>query len=252
MIRLNGIEIKPDIFPDKTSQVWNLDLSQHDKAVQIIEWDFENEAEFMQLAQLVDLIRMELGSSINLQISYLPYARQDKKISNETTFALHTFAKLLNSLNIDLIDVLDPHSYVAHELIGNIEAHYHTATIGNIIQDYGVVFFPDAGAQLKYTKVFKELLESKTEIYGKKVRNQQTGLIENYVIYGTAHAVGRKVLIIDDICDGGSTFCKAAQMLKASGVAQVDLYVSHMINKNVKQKLQDAGITKVFTGQGEI
>lgn len=257
MISLNNLEVKPDIFPDKTSQVWNVDvhslIAGNLKEYHHVEWDFENEAEFIHLAQLVQLIRTEsTNEKIKLSISYLPYARQDKLISNETTFALRTFAQLLNFLKIDKIEIFDPHSYVATDLIHRSEAFYVKPILLKLLPDYKVVFFPDNGAQLKYSKVFSAHLKDTVEIYGKKVRNQQTGLIENYVIYGTAHAVNQKVLIIDDICDGGATFCSAAKMLKASGIAQVDLYVSHMINKNVKQKLQDAGITKVFTGQGEI
>ena len=36
-----------------------------------------------------------------------------------------------------------------------------------------------------------------------------------------------KILIVDDICDGGMTFIKVAEVLKNFGTKQIDLAVSH-------------------------
>lgn len=40
MIKVNGIEIKADIFPDKTSQVWKLPDEFFNSAVIDITWEF--------------------------------------------------------------------------------------------------------------------------------------------------------------------------------------------------------------------
>ena len=54
MIKLNGVEIKPTIFPDGTSQVWKIDDISTD--VQVIEWEYENDAEIFHICQLAELI----------------------------------------------------------------------------------------------------------------------------------------------------------------------------------------------------
>ena len=76
MILLNGTEIKPTIFPDGTSQVWKIDESIFKKRLifeQHIEWEFESEGEFMQVAQLCDLIAAKGGYVDMLYIPYFPY-----------------------------------------------------------------------------------------------------------------------------------------------------------------------------------
>ena len=85
MINVNGIILNITTFSDKTTQVWkltNLKNSLH------VVWDFENESEIIHLAQLKDLADASGIDFSTLLISYLPYARQDKEVSNETTFAL--------------------------------------------------------------------------------------------------------------------------------------------------------------------
>lgn len=83
------------IFPDKTSQVWKLDPEiLEEENVEII-WRFDHEGELFQLQQLRDLL-YSYHVWPSLYIEYLPYARQDKRISNETTWALSSFAQLLN------------------------------------------------------------------------------------------------------------------------------------------------------------
>ena len=63
MIKLNGHIITPTIFPDKTSQVWKLEQDWFFPTNNVITWEFENEAEFMQLAQLNDLVQATCGSA---------------------------------------------------------------------------------------------------------------------------------------------------------------------------------------------
>ena len=96
MIKLNGHLVTPTIFPDKTSQVWKIPKSHFNKKENVITWEFENEGEFMHLAQLKVLLDIDYFSSkVVLDMPYLPYARQDKDITNESTFALYPFALLL-------------------------------------------------------------------------------------------------------------------------------------------------------------
>jgi len=143
MIYLNDIAIVPTIFPDRTSQVWKLKtLSGR------VRWEFQGENEFMHLAQLSEL----LEKPKKLYMPYLPYARQDKDISNEKTFAFRVFAKLLNSLDFDEVSSLDPHSAVPSGLIKNFEALSAHSYIEKAIHACGasVVCYPDKGALDKY------------------------------------------------------------------------------------------------------
>jgi len=249
MITLNGTKIRPIIFPDKTSQVWKVEGIGPNCWTQRITWDFENEAEFMHLAQLVDLLKAEAPESwIELTIPYLPYARQDKAVSNSATFALRTFCKLLNTLDVKEIIYFDGHSDVPLALLKKASPFFPMERFNMALKmcEADTIAFPDAGANNRY-KVDSNL----HRIVAEKTRNQETGYIEKYEIT-EGHPEGRKILIVDDICDGGMTFKLLAESLLDRGAKEVNLYVTHGIFSKGVQTLKDSGINRVFTYKGEI
>ena len=83
MITLMGKEIKPTRFPDGTTQVWKLDEELFKTKELTIDWRFEREDEFFVVAQLRMLLQLH---KLHLHVPYFPFARQDKVVSNETTF----------------------------------------------------------------------------------------------------------------------------------------------------------------------
>lgn len=251
MIYLNGQPLPVTVFPDNTSQVWKLNpnLTHGDREV-FVRWTYSHEGEFLQLAQLKDLLDSQ-NFIASLMLDYLPYGRQDKEISNTTTFALRTFAKLLNTLGFDEVVIQDPHSEIALDLIVKSRAIYPKKVLENVIFNSKITMacYPDKGAVTKYSKVYKELIGD-AYIYGEKVRDQLTGNITSYEIVGNPH--GENVLIVDDICDGGATFKLLAKDLLAAGAKSVALFVTHGIFSRGVKTLLDAGISKVYTRDGEM
>lgn len=252
MIYLNGTQFETTRFPDNTSQVWKIPLIQRKQTpIAFIEWEYSNEAEFLEIAMLKDLLDSE-GTPTILKIKYLPYGRQDKEVSNDATFALRTFAKLLNSLAFQEVVIMDPHSTIAIDLINNSRARYPKDQISKLILcDYfDIACYPDKGACSKYIEVYKELIGNRY-VYGEKVRDQATGNILKYDLIGGDKVKGQKVLIIDDICDGGMTFKILAKDLLDAGALEVNLFVTHGIFSKGINTLKEAGITHVFTQDGE-
>jgi len=247
MLKLNGLKITPTIFPDKTSQVWKIPLPDDYNAPITIYWEFESESEFMHLAQLVNLLRYSGYFTISLYMPYLPYGRQDKNMSNNSTFALSTFARLINSLDILEITVIDAHSD-SYKLIKRCKNIYPEKEIGKVLElvDPHILAFPDTGACVRYSSHFQYPV-----VVGHKVRNQETGYIEKYDIDGS-NPKGRDVLIIDDICDGGMTFILLAKELLNHGARSVNLYTTHGIFSKGVRVLKDAGISRIFTFKGEV
>jgi ribose-phosphate pyrophosphokinase len=252
MLKLNGHQITPTIFPDKTSQVWKLP----DEAFSIgrgdhhrIEWCFEGEGEFLHLNQLKALldIRHE-GIPCKLFIDYLPYARQDKLVSNETTFALYPFIWLLNQLGFEKIGILDPHSSVA-SLIKKGEALYPFIELDKAwtATESELAAYPDKGAAGKYAHLYHF-----DYVCGQKVRDQSSGDIMTYDLVQQHHRVeGKKVLIVDDICDGGATFVCLAKSLYSAGATSVNLFVTHGLFTKGLEPLFNAGIRRIFSKKGE-
>ncbi len=245
MIKVNDIEIVPTIFPDGTSQVWKIPEELRRRHV-FIEWDFQHEGEIMHLAQLQTLLGA-WGVNANLTMRYLPYARQDKTPGNGQTFALHAFARLINELNFCKVSALDPHSAEAGKLIKNFHAINPRPFIemAKRLCAASAICYPDTGASLRHG------LLGDREIICQKVRDEATGRILEFNI-GTESVADERVLIVDDICDGGATFILAADALIAAGAAKICLYVTHGIFSRGLAPLLDAGITRIFTKDGEV
>lgn len=249
MIYLNGKPIIPTIFPDKTSQVWNipgLDKYGRDKIARV-SWKFESEAEFMHLAQLKTLLD-EYGYTSYLTLPYLPYGRQDKYVINSNTFALTTFANLLNSLQFKSVTIQDPHSSETLRLIERSVDFYpnHMVKTAFTTTNSDLVCYPDRGAVTKYESIYNFPFT-----YGFKERDFD-GTITSYRLTQTAVVKDKNVLIVDDICDGGATFVKLAKLLYDAGATSVSLMVTHGLFTKGLEPLFNAGIKHIYTSDGEV
>lgn len=248
MIHLNGHLVMPTIFPDKTSQVWKIP-EEFFLQESVVTWSFDEEGELLHLAQLKMLL--DAWKCVTcLKLPYLPYGRQDHAITNGHTFALRTFARLLNSLEFSRVTITDPHSSSALVLIHNSEAIYPTKEVRQAFIDTksNIVCYADEGALKKY--VCGWIYYSLQYMHGTKSRDQSTGkILFNHI---STNPLGQVVLIVDDICDGGSTFIMLAKKLFDAGAAEVHLFVSHGLFSKGHACLREAGIKRIFTKEGEI
>lgn len=244
MIVVNEKPINITRFPDGTSQVWKLD-SVGDTAT--VRWRFQSEDEVIHLAQLAALLD-SMGVSKTLEIDYLPYARQDKPIGNDSTFALRVFAPMLNAMGWKEVVLHDPHSEIAEALIERTRVSYfaHEAVLCMKATGADLLCFPDAGALAKY----KPLFWGVPHVSAEKGREPLTGRVTTGLIHG--EVAEAKVLIVDDICDGGATFIGLAAKLREAGAVDVFLFVSHGLFTRGVNALTGAGISRVFIPTGEV
>lgn len=256
MIKLNGQQINSTLFPDGTSQVWNISLDTLSKSVSSnifnIEWEFSHEAELFHLMQLVELLKtFQPEYQRHLNMDFLPYGRQDKIVSNSTTFALTTFAKILNTMEFDKVTSLDTHNpEVTSWLINNFKNIFPYTQIQAAVDncDPDVLCFPDKGAITRYGKELAFL--GKIHVYGEKERDQLSGHITKYVLHGDV--LDRDVLMVDDLCDGGMTFILMAKALLTNGAKSVNLYTTHGVYSKGLRPLKEANIQRIFNKDGEV
>jgi ribose-phosphate pyrophosphokinase len=261
--------IKPTMFPDKTSQVWKLpeDLFKINRAY-VIDWRFEEEREFFDLANLVALINQSTyDSKIHLHVPYFPYARQDKHISNTTTFALKPFLHFLSMLRLNSITMVDVHNEDAAlsmrsksilntpvKMINLSVEHIHR----NLIEDIkpNLLVFPDEGAAKRYSvgkdKIFyfyvHDFVLRVPTIACRKKRDQETGNIIGHELLGEVNLQpNSNVLLLDDLCDGGATFISVAKALRAiEPNITIHLFTTHGIYSKGREHLLDNGIDHVY------
>jgi ribose-phosphate pyrophosphokinase len=238
--------IKTNIFPDKTSQVWKLPQEVlgnihplSPKYEYKITWHFESEAEIMHIFQLFDLLRIT-GKVVELFIPYFPYARQDKAISNETTFAQNSFfTHVLAGHPVTVFDIHNPSICATNNIYNITPEKFIVKSMIDAKTD--LICYPDKGAAKRYTELADFIVAD-------KVRDQLTGKITGHELLESNHSLeGKTILVVDDLCDGGATFISVCKMLKEKGASNVDLYVSHGVFSNGVHVLKHAGIRNIYT-----
>lgn len=216
-----SIKINPASINEQTKIVANL----------------HNSDSIISLLLVVDAIRrINPETKINLIIPYFPYARQDRVCNPGESLSVKVMADLINLLHCQQVTIYDPHSDVTPALINNCTVITLADVIKNsllnrFIHDNKLTLLsPDAGAEKKVSLVAKTLstsLFSVPFICASKVRDTLTGKIITTKIHDCVQSLN--ILIVDDICDGGSTFIELAKLLRNQGANDLYLYVTHGI-----------------------
>lgn len=246
MIKVNGQVINPLIFSDNTSQVWK--YLYHTNSFNSIIWEYENESEVFHIFQILHFLNENSFCRTQLLVNYLPYARQDKSININETFALKTFIKLLDNfkqgLSVHVVDVHNPKALPEyfHNLVPNDRIKQVILEV-----DPDLICFPDKGASLRGYRT-----QGIETITLDKKRNQSTGEIEGLEYLGNLDLKGKSALIVDDLCDGARTFIEASKLLYKLGVSEVNLYTSHGIYSKGTKVIFDSGIKRIFNYKEEV
>jgi len=249
MIKIGEYIVKPTVFPDGTTQIWGIpeDLLLKYR----VEWTYHGDEEIFYLVQLGMLIRSYNVTHDNviqiprLYVDTLPYARQDKEVSNKTTFALHALINMLERYYIiETIDVHNPK--IRNDIIINTIPN---EVISEVINDCNpdLICFPDTGASKRGydTQGLPSFSLSKN-------RDQTTGEILGLKCDLPLDLNRKSVILIDDLCDGGGTFIAACKLLKDMGASKVYLYTTHGLYTKGTKKLFDAGLDRIFNYKEEV
>lgn len=156
---------------------------------------------------------------VDLILPYLPYARADRRFVDGDCYGLKTFGTIIDGLGFDHVITLDAHSPKAKKLIGNLVDVSPASLIEKVRLElnYPMVVLPDEGASRYGFDTHA--------VRGTKHRNQETGVIESFTL--DRPTLNRRVLVVDDICDGGATFIKLAEAMPSA--KERYLYVTHGI-----------------------
>jgi ribose-phosphate pyrophosphokinase len=200
-----------------------------------------NSDDVMTLMMLVDAMRNMGCISIRLTMPYIPYARQDRVCNEGEAFSIRVFAKIINSLGFASVSVWDAHSDVSTKLIErciDIPSEQLMMVDTRITQwirhrnlnEYPMYLVsPDKGAVEKTKAIFTAIGQFKGIIQADKERDLATGKIIRTVVKGLPDDIANaRLLVVDDICDGGRTFIELAKVLRPY-CKEMSLYVTHGI-----------------------
>lgn len=189
----------------------------------------QNSDDVMGLVMTVDALKRAYPhvKDLGLFMPYVPYARQDRVCNQGESLSIAAFAKIINSLGFSLVNILDPHSPVTTALLDNCHAEDQYSVFHEIYDSFREVYIvaPDAGATKK-CEDFAKRVGAAGVITCSKTRELSTGKITG--LSCEADVTGLRLLVLDDICDGGRTFIELSQLF-GSKPKVLDLAVTHGI-----------------------
>lgn len=246
MLLLNGQPIDHFIFPGGEFQV---KLPHDIKEERItLTWKPIDASELTFLALAVSALKNMGIWDIDLDIMYLPYARQDRVCSIGEAHSLKVMCRFLETLELTTIRIWDVHNEAAtQELLSDYDIGFVTATNifdrFHILDDFDlsnlILCSPDDGGFGRVADICNYFDLSQPVILHKE-RCPDTGRIIGMKPDKYNRCIeGWNILIVDDICDGGGTFNQAAQILREHGAVNLYLYATHGIFSKGLDLLQE-------------
>jgi ribose-phosphate pyrophosphokinase len=207
--------------------------------------------DIMTLIMLTDALRRYNSGSVHkirLTMPYVPYARQDRVCNEGEAFSIKAFASIINMLNFSSIVITDPHSDVTTALIDRCVVANQSSAMGHhgelktwYLAEEAPMYLvaPDAGSVKKIYQVAKDFPKFKGIIFAEKVRDVATGkILHTKVAELPPDVADAKLLIVDDICDFGTTFVELSKVLRPH-CREINLFVTHGIFSGGKNRMLD-------------
>lgn len=238
MILVNDHPIEFTQFPNGETVVDKKTIKSYARGgYSVVTLKYETDADLLHLLFVRECLT---AHRLTLRIRYMPYSRMDRPV-DPYLFTLRDVCRFINAMKFRNVIVEEPHSDVTLALLDNSQAVYPTIDLLDEVENqigfnrsYDYLFFPDAGAHKRYGG----LLDHNVAV-GYKHRDPKTGeLTGEMEMIGLKAAMGRKVLILDDLCSKGGTFIMAAKELDVIA-REVHLFVAHCENSMWKGNLLD-------------
>ncbi|MEK7072886.1 MAG: ribose-phosphate diphosphokinase, partial [Patescibacteria group bacterium] len=183
------------------------------------------------LLELVALVHAldEAGARVSLAIPHLAFARLDRLTGRGESALGVAIARLLATLPVRRITVLDVHSDAILRALGprakNLSALSHVAALLRNVK-IDTVVAPDRGA-LPRARKLAALLPGRVGVAWIEKTRLGPGKTRAEKLHGTVR--GKSVLVVDDMIDSGDTIRTAVRLLGASGASHMRVAATHGI-----------------------
>ena len=228
LVHLEDSDIKYSIsrFPDGEVQI-SLEEFSHKEQIQV-KCRITNAEDLFILMQVLDILDRHEVSYV-LSIYYLMGMRMDRVMNFNRPFTLKIVLNSLKNCNADNIKILEPHSdaYYDYRFGGKFTELYIEGSPSNTVWPGYQMVLPDAGAKERYDFQYVG-----TTLTCSKVRDLTTGKILEIKIDNPETISDKPLLILDDLCDDGDTFCGIAKAFNSFGISKerLNIAVTHMVN----------------------
>jgi ribose-phosphate pyrophosphokinase len=183
----------------------------------------------MELLIIADALRRSSAARVTAVMPYFGYARQDRRTAARTPISAKLVANLIAQAGINRVLTLDLHAGQIQGFFDiPVDNLYASPVFGMDIRhnfpDLSklTIVSPDVGGVGRARELAKRLGLGLAIV---DKRRSRPGEVEDMTIIGEVE--GRTCIMVDDIADTAGTLCKAAQLLKDEGAAEVHAYISH-------------------------
>lgn len=222
-------------FPDGEKHLRINELNRKDTVA--IRCRIKSSDDLFLLMQLSDILSRQCVEVVEIEIFYLMSMRCDRLFSFEQPFSLKIVADVINSFNAKNIHIYEPHSHRCLGMIKNSKG-FLLKGLGKVDLKDCILCFPDNGAYERYFKYNELAITLLNPIICNKSRDVTSGKLLNFEIANMGeYQEGQSILVIDDLCDGGGTFCGIAELLRPLNPQSISLFVTHAVQKNGIEKV---------------
>lgn len=194
-------------------------------------------------------------ASLKILLPYFPTGTMERVDHEGQVATAHTLAQMLSAVPPSgpgpvPLYIWDIHALQIRHYFGpNICPMFKTGTklLKEAIEGKDIsIIFPDDGAYKRFKVMFSDAETGKPLfpfVICRKVRSGDSRV----VTIGEGEAVGRDVVIVDDLIHSGGTTIECMKALKAVGAKSVSAFVTHGVMENeCWKKFVDAGFDKVW------
>ncbi len=207
----------------------------------------------MELYLLTRALKRNGAKVITAIIPYLGYTRQDRKDFNFAPISTSDIAMLLEKAGLNNIITIDLHSI-------QIQGFFHYIPVDNI---YASTITAPYFATLNLKNPVVVALHSSGMLRAENFKKDLTkvGIISNLALVIRQRSdsgkqetnligkvKGRDVIIVDDLCDTGSTLRETTTTLKQAGALNVYAAITHpMLSDGALEKIAQSDIKEMVT-----
>jgi ribose-phosphate pyrophosphokinase len=201
----------------------------------------------VELLLVADTVARNGAGSLQAVLPYLAYARQDVAEPGRS-LAAAWLGRLLGACGVEAVTTIDIHSERALELfclsiVSLSPAQLFAAELAGAVTGDTVVVAPDEGALARAEDVALALDVRRPVVWLEKERGPD-GVIHKRLVGD----LERDAIIVDDILDTGATLISACRELRARGVEQITVAVTHGLFTGWRwHQLSELGVGAIHT-----
>ena len=236
-IELNGVVLPTSIYSDGSVDVTILNTALNGNSnpnYSLLTADLVDSAGIIGLLQVLEYFK-EKGLKVNLALSYLPNARQERTQELEDRVKPNTFkafARCLSLYKEEILNLLvvDPHSTVNVEILSSLGFKVRVHELADLcprVTNIDYIIAPDEGATYR-----AKLLADKYNVPLLVANKERDPITKEIKLSFNTHIdlEGDHVLVVDDLIDYGASIHELTKSLKQDyKVRHISVFITHAI-----------------------